>query len=344
MTLNVKKWILSGIILVFILIGCSQLFKFEETPNFVVEGVVLSVSDDTALMSLRLDLTEQDLNKSYEEWMNGSYDLMEVSYLQDVKVGMKLKVALNGEILESYPSRASAKSDEVIGEVEASEDEAGNELVMESVEPYHAQLLSIFPKTIGLIQSYNGYAEYGHSQKLIKAEEKGNIFELSFEGQMMDGIGEFENRTFTLTYEIDNQSVIEHINNQDQYNQLKNEMLLNSIIPNKVILKAPLEVGTSWFENFVYEGQDCTAQTVITRVELTQEGKMQYETLTTVEGIEGYYMDTYKETRVFTEGSGMTSFSNLFSLESVGVDYEELEQSEDLYIFGFNLSYEKLNK
>ncbi|RXD23833.1 DUF3221 domain-containing protein, partial [Acinetobacter baumannii] len=69
---------------------------------------------------------------------NGSYDLMEVSYLQDVKVGMKLKVALNGEILESYPSRASAKSYEVIGEVEASEDEAGNELVMESVEPYHA--------------------------------------------------------------------------------------------------------------------------------------------------------------------------------------------------------------
>lgn len=344
MELNVQKWILSGIILVFVLIGCSKLFKFEETPNVVVEGVVLSVSDNTVLMSLRLDLTEEDLNKRYEEWMNGSYDLMEISSLSDVRVGMKLKVVLNGEILESYPTRATAKSYEVIGEIEANEDLMDEELVMESVEPYHDQLLNIFPKTVGLTQSYNGYAEYGHFQKLIKAEEKGSIFELSFEGQMLDGIGDFENRTFTLKYEIDNQSVVEHINNQDQYNQLQNETLLNSIIPNKVVLKAPLEVGTSWLETFLYEDQHYTAQTMITRVELTEEGKMQYETLTTVEGIEDYYMDTYKEIRVFTEGSGMTSFSNLFALESVGVDYEESEQSEDLYIFGFNLSYENLSR
>lgn len=339
-----QKWFLSGIILVFVLIGCSKLFKFEVTPELIVEGTVLNVHGDSALISKRLDLTGEDLQMSREEWMNGSYALIDVDSIEGVEVGMQVKIIISGGILESYPERASAKRYEVIGQIELTEDIIDTNLVMESVEPYHSQLLAVFPQTVGLIQMYHGYAEYGHSQQLIKAGEKGNIFELNFEGQMMDGIGDFESRTFTLKYEIDNQCVIEYINNQDHYNQLEDETLLNSIIPNKVVLKAPLEVGTSWFETFPYEGRDYTAKTIITRVELNQEGRLEYETLTTVEGIEDYYMDTYKEIRIFTEGSGMTSFSNLFSLEAVGVDYDESEQSEDLYIFGFNLSSEELSK
>lgn len=339
-----QKWILSGIIVVFVLIGCSKLFKIEVAPDLVIEGTVLSTHEDLALISQRVDLKVEDLQKTRDEWMNGGYNLIEISSLSGVEVGMKVKVVLNGEILESYPARGSSKSYEVIGRVELTEDTTESNLVMESVKPYHSQLLAIFPQTLGLTQMYHGYAEYGHFQKLVKAVEKGNIFELNFEGQMMDGIGDFESRTFTLKYEIDDQCVVEYINNQDHYNQLKDATLLNSIIPNKVVLKAPLEVGTSWFETFPYEGSDYTAKTVITRVELNQDEKMEYETLTTVEGIEDYYMDTYKEIRIFTEGSGMTSFSNLFSLEAVGVDYDELDQSEDLYIFGFNLSNEELSK
>ena len=54
---------------------------------------------------------------------------------------------------------------------------------------------------------------------------------------MTDGYGESVDRLFQLTYEITDEMVIEQIYNEDPYNQLKDSRLLNSIIPNKVLLK-----------------------------------------------------------------------------------------------------------
>ena len=126
------------------------------------------------------------------------------------------------------------------------------------------------------------------------------------------------------------------------YNQLKDERLLNSIIPNKVLLKLPLEVGNSWTEKFSYQEKEYTAMTEIVRIDTNEDGKLTYETLTTVAGIEGDYNGCYKETRVFTTGSGMTSFSSFFAFESTGTDDEDFEQAEDLYLFGYSLSAENI--
>ena len=144
---------------------------------------------------------------------------------------------------------------------------------------------------------------------------------------------ESESRVFQLTYEITNQAVIEHIYNEDPYNQLKDERLLNSIIPNKVLLKLPLEVGNSWTEKFSYQEKEYTAMTEIVRIDTNEDGKLTYETLTTVAGIEGDYNTT---------GSGMTSFSSFFAFESTGTDDEDFEQAEDLYLFGYSLSAENI--
>ena len=38
----------------------------------------------------------------------------------------------------------------------------------------------------------------------------------------------------------------------------------------------------------------------------------------------------------------MTSFSSLFSFESIGTDDEDFEQSDDLYLFGYSLSAENI--
>lgn len=337
-----KRWLFCGIIIMLVLIGCSKLFKVEVITPRIIDGVVLEMNENgVALISPKESITAEDLIKSYDDWMEGGYDLINVSHLEGAKVGMIVRVTLDGPVAEIYPARASVSSYEVLGMIEQEEKEV-SQIIVEPVEPYHEELLNIFPKTVGLSQMFNGYAEYGHLQTLVKVEEKGPIFELTFEGQMMDGIGDYEHRLFELKYEIDNQSVTEKIINHDFYNRFKDELLLNSIIPNKVVLRAPLEVKNSWLETFPYEGEDYTAKTTIIRAELNEDDLMEYETLTTVEGMTDYYSDTYKENRIFVEGSGMTSFSNLFSFDEIDVDYEASEQSEDLYIFGFGLSSQEV--
>lgn len=332
-----KKWLISGIVIVLVLIGYSQLSQMEQSMK--IEGTVLQVNASSVLLSQKDEITSEDLLKTYDEWMVGDYNLISVSNLEDVEVGMVLSVVV-GEILESYPAQARAKSYEVLAQSELLVREEQENSVMAPQKPYSPQLLAIFPKTVGMKQLFNGYAEYGHLQILKTAQVVGLTFELEFDGEMIDGRGDGSERLFQLTYEITDQAVIEHIHNQDSYNQLNDERLLNSIIPDKVLLKLPLEVGNSWFETFAYQGQEYTATTEIIRIETNNNGKVEYETLTTVEAIEGYYNECYKENRVFTTGSGVTSFSNLFSLEEIGVDYEESEQSEDLYLFGYYLSNE----
>ncbi len=334
-----KKWLVSGIVIVLVLIVCSQLWKIKESMK--IEGTVLQVNESSVLLSQKDGITSEDLLKTYDEWMVGDYDLISVSNLEDVDVGMILSIVV-GEIAESYPAQAQAKSYEVLNPIELSVQEEQEEIVMAPQNPYSQQLLDIFPKTVGMKQMFNGYAEYGHLQTLKTTKLLGSIFELQFDGEMIDGRGDSSQRLFQLTYEITDQAVTEHIHNQDAYNQLDDERLLNSIIPDKVLLKLPLEVGNSWFETFAYQGQEYTATTEIVRIETNDDGKVEYETLTTVKAIEGYYNECYKESRVFTTGSGMTSFSNLFSLAAVGVDYEGSEQSEDLYLFGYYLSNEDI--
>ena len=241
----------------------------------------------------------------------------------------------------SYPAQTQAKSYEILNQLQIPTDES-DEMIMAPENSYNQELLDIFPKMVDMYQLFNGYAEYGHFQTLKTAQECGSVFQIIFDGMMTDGYGESESRVFQLTYEITNQAVIEHIYNEDPYNQLKDERLLNSIIPNKVLLKLPLEVGNSWTEKFSYQEKEYTAMTEIVRIDTNEDGKLTYETLTTVAGIEGDYNGCYKETRVFTTGSGMTSFSSFFAFESTGTDDEDFEQAEDLYLFGYSLSAENI--
>ena len=63
------------------------------------------------------------------------------------------------------------------------------------------------------------------------------VSEMPTSGQFVM-IWEFHGAVWSSTVKIEDG--IEHIYNEDPYNQLKDERLLNSIIPNKVLLKLPL--------------------------------------------------------------------------------------------------------
>lgn len=334
-----KKWWISGGILILILLGCSQIRQVEQ--SMAIEGTILQINESSVLLSQKKGINADDLAKTYKEWMNGDYDLISVSNVEGAEVGMILRVMIEETIVESYPAQAQAESYEILNYIQVPKEE-GDEMVIAPEKPYNQELLEIFPKTVGMNQLFNGYAEYGHFQTLKMAQEFESVFHITFDGMMMDGYGDSEERLFQLTYEVTDQTVIEHIDNKDPYNQLKDQRLLNSIIPNKVLLKLPLEVGNSWVETFVYQGKEYTAMTEIVRIKPNEDGKLTYETSTTVANIEGDYNVGYKETRVFTTGSGMTSFSSLFSFESIGTDDEDFEQAEDLYLFGYSLSAENI--
>lgn len=334
-----KKWLISGGVLLIILLGCLQIWQVEH--SMTIEGTVLQVNENSVLLSQKKGISSEELVKTYEEWMDGDYDLIFVSNVEGAEVGMKLRVIIGGITAESYPSQVQAKSYEILNQLQIPKEES-DEMIIAPKNLYNQELLDIFPKTVGMNQLFNGYAEYGHFQTLKTVQEFGSVFQITFDGMMTDGYGESVERLFQLTYEITDEAVIEKIYNEDPYNQLKDPRLLNSIIPNKVLLKLPLESGNSWTETFSYQEKEYTATTDIVRIETNEDGKLTYETFTTVAGIEGDYNGRYKETRVFTTGSGMTSFSSLFSFESIGMDNEDFKQADDLYLFGYSLSAENI--
>ena len=334
-----KKWLVSGCVLLIILFGCLQIWQGKH--SMTIEGLVLQVDPNSVLLSQKKEISSEDLVKTYEEWMDGDYDVIFVSNVEGVEVGMILRVIIEETMTTSYPAQTQAKSYEILNQLQIPTDES-DEMIMAPENPYNQELLDIFPKTVGLNQLFNGSAEYGHFQTLKKAQEFGSVFQIIFDGMMTDGYGESVDRLFQLTYEITDEMVIEQIYNEDPYNQLKDSRLLNSIIPNKVLLKLPLEVGNSWTQTFSYQEKEYTAMTEIVRIETNKDGRVTYETFTTVADIEGDYNGCYKETRVFTTGSGMTSFNSLFSFESIGTDDEHFEQADDLYLFGYSLSAENI--
>ncbi|MBQ4164271.1 MAG: DUF3221 domain-containing protein [Turicibacter sp.] len=332
-----KKWLVSVSLFLLVLVGCAQQFKQEN--EVIVEGTVLQVQDSTILLSKRSDLSQEDLNKTYDDWMSDNYDLMSISNLDGIQVGMVLRVWVEEDILEIYPVHAKGKSYEVINQIAKISNDDIDSTKTSLDQPYSQQLRDVFPEDEGDNQLFHGYGEYGHFQTLNTAQLLGTTFQLLFDGYMMDGRGDGSERSFQLIYEITDQEVIEHIYNNDPYNQLENERLLSSIIQDKIILKSPLELGNSWSETFVYKEKDYTALTEIVGMKTNDKGKMQYETLTTVCGIEGYEENCYKESRIFTEGSGMTSFSNLFLNSDNQTNDGELE----LYLFGYQLSAENIS-
>lgn len=252
---------------------------------------------------------------------------------------MVLRVWVEEDILEIYPVHAKGKSYEVINQIKKISNDDSKLTTQHLEQSYSQQLRNLFPEVEGANQLFHGYGEYGHFQTLNTAQLLGSTFQLLFDGYMMDGRGEGSERVFQLIYEVSDQEVIEHIYNHDPYKQLENDRLLTSIIQDKIILKSPLELGNSWSETFVYNEKDYIALTEIVGIKTTDKGKMQYETLTTVCGIEGYEESCYKESRIFTEGSGMTSFSNLFLSNHNQMNDEELE----LYLFGYQLSAENIS-
>ena len=196
---------------------------------------------------------------------------------------------------------------------------------------------------IGKEIAYDGYAEYGHLLTLEKIEEtKEGDLVYRYHGLMNDGLGDEDgSRSFELTYTLTSDALVETIENHDEYRLYEETSLLDSIIPNKVLLKGNLKTGTTWKESFEYQGQPYTAINELTVLK-TEEGATQYRVDTIVENIPDFVNHTYTETRVFEEGLGLISFTNISPLTFFEEEYQLEYPDREFYLFGYSRSGERV--
>ncbi|SET00316.1 hypothetical protein [Anaerobranca gottschalkii] len=181
---------------------------------------------------------------------------------------------------------------------------------------YSEELLQIFYSEEKVTLYYDGMAEYGHIITRSDVKKEGSQGIVTYNGKMNDGAGdEFGERTFTVQYTVEEDKVIETVRVNDYFNRKTKS--LNSIIPNQIVLKLPLEVGNTWSYEVILEGETTprTVTTTIYKVELIPDypEKKVYHTETVIEGIEGYPGKKYFERRAFAPGFGMLYFENSIS-------------------------------
>jgi hypothetical protein len=206
-------------------------------------------------------------------------------------------------------------------------------LFYSNVNAYNKDLQKIFPKEIGVIAKYMGVAEYGHNITLKDIKKEKNQIVFLYEGYMNDAISEdYEKRRFGIKYIITDNHVQEIINNKDEYKQVDGEDRLNSIIPNQIILKTPLEVDNSWQQIFEYKGEMYEANTKLVDIKVLSDGRKQYTTKTIVENIPGFFQKTYVEERIYEEGKGLVGFANTIEEYYIGVN-RALTQED--FMFGY---------
>lgn len=216
----------------------------------------------------------------------------------------------------------------------------GNKAVKQTAVPYSEELASIFPYEVDTTLYYQGFVEYGHiiTVRDVKVTDDKQEKIITAEGYMGDGLGPISEkgtiRKFDIRYLILNDRVVEEIKELNEETRVH-----KTIIPNKIILKLPLQTGNSWDQKFKdNEGREYTAKTTIEKVEALENGVKKYTVKTTVDKIPGYKGSKYVETRVFETGKGMTEFINRLS------GYVDEKGKTQFYDFDFHYELFKITK
>lgn len=152
---------------------------------------------------------------------------------------------------------------------------------------------------------YSGSLEYVEEINVNSTESNDNETIVNISGKVIpmsdEGLDESK-LNIKLSYILDGTSVRQIIENP-------NDMHSQSIIKDSKILVSPLAVDNTWIENFNYKSKEYTASTKIINIGENEEGKKIIETETTVNNIEGFGNNTYREIKTYTEGLGLTNFT-----------------------------------
>lgn len=198
---------------------------------------------------------------------------------------------------------------------------------------YSEELKDIFPSQDKTSIYFDGIAEYGHVSTLKESKESNDGYTIKYSGIVLDGLGD-DDKTFQASYQITDSEITETIILNDRLRP-ETTKTLNSIIPNKKILKLPLTAANTWDYRVVLENEDEARQ--VTTTILSVEYFPQYEvkvitTFSVIEDIEGYSGNQYWEKRTYATGYGLIAFEN-----SLPIYYDENDNPAD-FIMEFSYS------
>jgi len=108
------KYKLNLVIIIFLSLGIGFYVRSSTLSNYKMEGTVLKIEDNHALISKRKDVTDTELLKTSTEWLYEEDDLIYVGPIHDVKPGTKIRLIIQGPITSTYPARAKVESYEII--------------------------------------------------------------------------------------------------------------------------------------------------------------------------------------------------------------------------------------
>ena len=187
---------------------------------------------------------------------------------------------------------------------------------------------------------YFGLAEYAHAAKLDKTiyESDRTLYEVT--GSFEDGSGIPGSFKVHYIRDRNNFTVTEKVLENTRSGVKK----INSIIPDLVILKSPIKPGTSWQQQVTIDGKSYTMNAVISDGQTAQDNPASiiYTIKYSVEGVPGYFNNTYLEERKFQTGKGMLSFQQLMpgDIGLSGKDLDDPKKVEEAIInhsFGYGL-------
>lgn len=184
----------------------------------------------------------------------------------------------------------------------------------------YAKSISEYFVTDKLYHNYHGYAESGFEIRFDGRESADGAEIYAYKGYMNDERGSRGDRSFYVTYTIEDNKVVENVDNNDYMGESENNIY--SKIEDMVILSGEIKEGNSWEQTVVFDGEEKTAVTVIDSAD-----DISFTTVTEIEA-EGYENGVYTEERTYTKGSGLTSFRNT----PYGSD------KDDSLVFGYNFS------
>lgn len=194
---------------------------------------------------------------------------------------------------------------------------------------------------------YFGLAEYGHEGELVLISAGREKAVYQFNGEFRDGSG--IPGQFKVQYHFDYRegTVREAViaNSRDEKNEV------NSKMHDPIIFKLPLEVGNTWQQEVIFEGEKKVMTATIASI--AYEGRTFYSQMKkanpvvtvryTVADVPGYFQDMYVEERRFQKGLGMVGFSKLMEGD-LGLKYTDdeyrVEQAIMDHMFGYSLAGE----
>ena len=100
--------------IVFLSFGLGFYVRCSDLSNYKMEGTVLYIEDDHALVSKKMNISQNELTKSSTEWLYEECDLIYVGPIHDVEPGTKVRLIIEGPVMSSYPARAKVESYEII--------------------------------------------------------------------------------------------------------------------------------------------------------------------------------------------------------------------------------------